>query len=77
LEVPFAKSKVSDYWVPELINEDIFWFEVSVNEVFFVKLPEGTENARSIESRNLFIEFLENLKMEEQFSSRTVVNHHE
>ena len=44
-----SKTEIGDFYVPVIIEEDVLWFEITVNDVEIMKVVEGQGNFRCIE----------------------------
>ena len=44
-----SKTEIGDFYVPVIIEEDVLWFEITVNDVEIMKVVEGQGNFRYIE----------------------------
>lgn len=44
-----SKTEIGDFYVPVIIEEDVLWFEITVNDVEIMEVVEGQGNFRCIE----------------------------
>jgi hypothetical protein len=58
------------------VNQQIFWLQISVDEVKKVQVLEGQHNLRRVESRLRFTEAAHLAQVREHFTTGDVLEHH-
>ena len=66
----FAQTKISKFYVAIFVNQDIIWFQISVNNAVLVQVLQGIHN---LERVALYLQFVKSLPPLEQVIKRLIL----
>lgn len=71
------EAEIGQFEIAIEIDQNVFWFEVSVKNIIRMQVVEREENVGSIELGSLLLKSANLLQVEEELASGTVVESHE
>jgi len=75
LDPSFGETEIAQFDVPVRIQQNVFGFQISVNDAAFVQVSNREQQFGGVESRHAFREAAKARQVEKEFTAGTVIKH--